>query len=197
MKDRITEVVREEIMKRGLKFSLRDIAASLGMSTKTIYQFFESKEHMISHIVDQSIADMREAEQEVMNDTSLNAAQKLRMALVILPRGFVFKDVHVFHDLKQRYPQLWREVDAYINHGWDNIRLLIQEGVAAGILRPFHVELFIQTYIGALNQLMDIHVANKIELSLDKVLEQMVEFLMQGILDGGPEVKSGERSGAE
>lgn len=185
MKQRIMEAVREEIMKRGLKFSLRDIAANLGMSTKTIYQFYESKEQMISYLIDQSITDMREAEQEVMNDASLTDVEKLRRALVILPQGFVIKDVRVLHELKQRYPQLWHEVDTYLNHGWDNIRILIREGVAAGSLRPFHVELFIQTYIGALNQLMDIHVANQIGLSLDKVLVQMVEFLMQGILNEG------------
>lgn len=68
-----------------------------------------------------------------------------------------------------------------MNQGWDQIRMLINEGVNNGQLRPFDVDLFIQVYVGALYHLMDYQVASRIETSLDRMLEQMVDFLMQGI----------------
>ncbi|MDQ0194736.1 TetR/AcrR family transcriptional regulator [Paenibacillus wynnii] len=181
MKERIIQVTMEEIMQRGVKFSIRDIASHLGISTKTIYQYFESKEQIIGHIVDQSIKEMREAERKLIDDRSLTIQQKVMKALVVLPHGFVFHDIRTLHELKQRYPKQWREVDEYVNHGWENIRQLVKEGTTEGVFRPFDLELFIQVYIGALYHMMDYHVANRIELSLEKTLAQMVEFLMLGI----------------
>lgn len=181
MKERIVQTALSEILQRGLKFSIRDIANHLGISTKTIYQYFESKEQIIGYIVKQSIFDMKEAEQLLINDITLSIQQKLSRALVILPRGFVFKDIRLLHELRQRYPEQWREVDMYVNQGWDTIRLLLNEGMANGDFRQFDLELFIQVYIGALYRLMDYQVAVEKELPLEKALNNMVELLLVGI----------------
>jgi AcrR family transcriptional regulator len=181
MKERIIQAATEAMMQWGLKFSIRDIASRLGISTKTIYQYFESKEQMISSILEQTIQEMREIEREVMDDSSLSIKQKLHKALVILPSGFAFHDIRIMHELKQRYPEQWRIVDDYVSNGWVNIRLLVEEGAAQGDLRPFDIELFIQVYIGAMYQLMDQQSVSKKAISLEDTLDQMVELLLVGI----------------
>ncbi|WP_435923516.1 TetR/AcrR family transcriptional regulator [Paenibacillus sp. DYY-L-2] len=181
MKDRIMDCVLEEIMQRGLKFSIRDIAARLGISTKTIYQHFESKERMIDDLVDRCIQDMRDAEADLMNNPSLPTPEKLRQALVILPSGLSFGDNRVIQELKQKYPDSWKKVDAYIQQGWGNIGVLAAKGWDEGTLRPFDLELFIQVYIGALSRLMDFQVSKKMGLTLDQALVQMVELMMRGV----------------
>lgn len=37
---------------KGLKFTMADLAKSLGMSKKTIYSFFETKEALLNDVVD-------------------------------------------------------------------------------------------------------------------------------------------------
>lgn len=181
MRDRILECVLEEIMQRGLKFSIRDISARLGISTKTIYQHFESKERMIDELADRCIQDMRDAEKELMRNPSLTTPEKLREALVILPKGLAFGDNRVIQELKQKYPDSWKKIDAYIHQGWDNIGLLVKRGWDEGTLRLFDLELFIQVYIGALSRLMDFQVSKRMGLTLDQALTQMVELMMRGI----------------
>ncbi|WP_058301095.1 TetR/AcrR family transcriptional regulator [Gorillibacterium timonense] len=181
MKERIAQSAIGEIMQRGLKFSIRDVAARLGISTKSIYQFFDSKEQIIGYLVDRCIADMRDAEKEVMDDPVLTPRQKLEKALVILPRGIVFPDIRVLHEVKVKYPNQWEKADTYLEQGWDNIRMLVREGMAEGSLRPFDLDVFIQMYIGALNHLMDYRVSTRMGLSLEKALVQMVEIMLQGI----------------
>ncbi|WP_232699925.1 TetR/AcrR family transcriptional regulator [Brevibacillus daliensis] len=181
MKERIVQAAIKEMMHRGLKFSIRDIAHGLGISTKTIYQYFDSKEQIISHIVVQSIEEMREAEMGVMLDSSLSIKQKLHKALVIIPSGFAFRDIRILQELKIRYPDQWRAFDEYDYNGWDRIRLLVKEGIAKGDIRAIDMELFIHVYIGALYHLMDSQIAGRLELSFERALDQMVEMLLVGI----------------
>lgn len=181
MKEAIAQGAIEELLVQGLKFTIRDVASRLGMSTKTIYSYFESKEHIISHIVDKTVEEMKVAERGIMDDPSLSIHQKMIEALVVFPRKFAYLDLRIIQGLRQRYPEQWRKLDEHIQYGWENIRLLAKEGVLEGSFRAFDMELFIQAYIGALYHIMDSQVAGKIELTLEKTLEQLVELLMVGI----------------
>ncbi|MCD9020271.1 TetR/AcrR family transcriptional regulator [Cohnella sp. NL03-T5] len=181
MKDRIAKAATHEILQRGLKFSIRDVSDRLGISTKTMYQHFESKEQLIGFIVEQSVLEMQEKEKELMGDASLSTGQKLNQALTVLPSGFAFSDIRALDELRKLYPEQWMKMDHYLTQGWDNIRLLINEGIANGELRQFDVELFIQVYIGAVYRLMDVQAVGLRGLKLEKALSDMVEFMLIGI----------------
>jgi len=184
MKDRIREAAVQEIRRRGIKFSVRELAGSLGISTKTLYQHFASKEQLVADLVRHSIQGMRERESIVLNDASLSTERKLYEALIIVPQAFAFIDARLFHELKIAYPAQWRVLDEYMNKGWDNIRILVRQGVEEGSLRPFDVELFIDAYVGALYRMMDFEVSGSRGLPLDKALALTVDFLMYGIAIG-------------
>ncbi|MGZ7445109.1 TetR/AcrR family transcriptional regulator [Paenibacillus sp. TH7-28] len=187
MKERIIQAAEQEILQRGFKFTIRDLAAGLGVSTKTLYQYFESKERIIEHIVERAVAEMKEAEAAIMADGTLNTLQKLRKALVVLPQRFLFTDIRILQELRKRYPKQWREIDKYVTTSWDHIRSLVKEGMAEGVLRPFDIEIFIQIYIGALYRLMDDQTVRNTELPLEKALVQMVDLLLRGIVSLDPQ----------
>lgn len=173
----------QEINRRGLKFSIRDVTGRSGISTKTLYEQFPSKERLIECMVEQAIAAMKEKEQAIMQDGSLTVRQKLFAALVNVPSGFAFSDSRSLHDLKHLYPAQWRIMDVYINEGWDPIRSLIRDGIADGIFRPFDVQLFIDVFIGAFYYFMDAHH----EATLEKALSQTAQLLLEGICANGEE----------
>ncbi|MEK4063489.1 MULTISPECIES: TetR/AcrR family transcriptional regulator [Paenibacillus] len=184
MKERIIQASVAEIKMRGLKFSIRDVAKRAGISTKTLYQNIESKEQIIGYIVEQSVSEMRHAEQLIINESSLSNMDKLHKTLALLPSRLVLHNVHFLEELKQRYPVQWAEVDHYIHNGWDNIRLLVEKGVRNGELREFDFELFIQVYIGAFYRLMEHQYEVQDGLSLERALGQMVDLLLVGICKG-------------
>ncbi|MCR2803988.1 TetR/AcrR family transcriptional regulator [Paenibacillus soyae] len=182
MKERIAQAAAEEMARRGLKFSIREIAASLGASTKTIYQHFESKEQILGYILERAVDEMRESERKIMNDGTLSVQHKLRQALLVLPNAFVFHDIRILHELKQRYPEHWRTVDAYVNQSWDQIRLLFEEGATDGVIRQVDVELFIQVYVGAFYRIMeDSGSVSRKGYSFEQALEGMVDLLLEGV----------------
>lgn len=181
MKERIYIAALHGILQRGLRFSVRDLASQLGISTKTVYMHFESKEKIISYIVDRSIQEMKETEEKMMTDSTLSLKEKLHRALVNIPQGVAFNNIRVLHDLKRMYPEQWRTVDEHLNHGWDHIRLLMKAGIDQKELRPFDIELFIRVYVGALYSVMDEPMKNNHHLSLEAALSETVNFLLFGI----------------
>lgn len=181
MKNKIAQAAIQEIMQRGLRFSIRDLTGRLGISTKTLYQHFESKEQIIAFLVEQSVLDMQRSEREIINNPKLTTQQKLFEALVTIPSGYAFSDLRAINELKNGYPDQWRMMDDYMNQGWDNIRLLVQTGVEEGVLRPFDIDLFIGLYAGGLNYFMDNHAAAHHGLTLEKALQEMVKIMISGI----------------
>ncbi|MBD2868320.1 TetR/AcrR family transcriptional regulator [Paenibacillus arenilitoris] len=189
MKDRIAEAVVQEILQRGLRFSIRDVAGALGVSTKTIYQHFESKEQIVAYLVEQAVNEMRECERDIMADPELSTKQKLFEVLVTIPKGYAFGDLRSLLELKQMFPRQWAVMDEYLQMGWDNFRLLVERGREEEVLRPFDPEVFIGMYVGALNHFMDARSAVGRRKPLDRVLREMVGLLLQGVYtdrDGGP-----------
>ncbi|GAA3400244.1 TetR/AcrR family transcriptional regulator [Paenibacillus hodogayensis] len=182
MQDRIADAAIEEIKARGLKFAIRDVASRLGMSTKTLYQHFDSKEQLITFLIEQSIQEMKDAEAQMMQEDSLPVVQKIERALMMLPNAFAFTDIRTLDELKKLYPEQWRLVEAYVQEGWENIRLLVDKGVQERSIRPFDIGLFIDMYTGALYQLMDRKTKEGGRLSLEEALRRMVDMLLYGIV---------------
>ncbi|HYC40941.1 MAG TPA: TetR/AcrR family transcriptional regulator [Chitinophagaceae bacterium] len=59
-KDRIREKANELFLQYGIRsVSMDDIAASLGMSKKTIYQYFADKDELVEAVVDSHISQMQ------------------------------------------------------------------------------------------------------------------------------------------
>lgn len=182
MKQRVLEAARVEIIERGLKFTMRDLAERAGVSSKTIYQCFASKEQIIQEIVTQSIVEMKHSEAAIMEDMKLSFLEKLKKTLVNVPEWLMLSDLRLLKELQQKYPEQWSEIDRHVTLGWGQVQRLIEQGVREGILRPFNLELFIQMYIGCLYQLMEERRNRRAgQLPLEQVMDQMVELLLYGI----------------
>ncbi|WP_372629395.1 TetR/AcrR family transcriptional regulator [Cohnella sp.] len=189
MRDRIRQAAIQEVRQRGLKFSVRELANRLGISTKTLYQHYASKELLIAELADLSIAAMKEREAQVLNDAAMPLVRKLYETLIVVPQAFAFSDTRLLNELKNAYPVQWRVIDEYRNEGWDNIRQLIRQGIEEGALRPFDVDLFINAYVGAIYRLMDREAADarQGDLPLGETLARTVELLIYGIANGREE----------
>jgi AcrR family transcriptional regulator len=182
MKGKIVQAATAEIRQWGLKFSIRDLARKTGISTKTIYGHFGSKEDIIGYIVDEALQEMRQQEQKLQDNSSLSFKQRLKQALIIVPSGFALVDLRILNELKLLYPGQWAKVDSYLNEGWDYIRGLFSAGMASGELRHFDVELFIRVYVAAWYTVMERQAEGGFAApSLAEGLQEVVEFMLYGI----------------
>ena len=77
----LQEQILEETLKifneKGLKFTMDDIAHDLGISKKTIYTIFKTKEQLFFTMVDYLFDQIKVSEQQVMHNDDLSVVEKI------------------------------------------------------------------------------------------------------------------------
>ena len=87
LKGNILEATIQVFQKKGLKFTMDDIAALLGISKKTIYTIFPDKNSLVLEMVDYCFASIKESEQRVIQNPSLDTVGKIRAILGVYRKG--------------------------------------------------------------------------------------------------------------
>ena len=72
LKDDILEATIQAFQKKGLKFTIDHIPSLLGISKKTIYTIFPDKNSLVLEMVDYCFSSIKESEQKVLQDQSLD-----------------------------------------------------------------------------------------------------------------------------
>ena len=103
LRETILEGTIQAFNKKGLKFTMDDIAALLGISKKTIYTVFQDKNTLVSEMVDYCFDSIKESEQKVLSDTSLDTVGKIRAILGVLPEGYKDIDFRQLYLLKDKF----------------------------------------------------------------------------------------------
>ena len=184
LKDRILKVSINEAERKGFRFTMGDLAKQLGMSTKTLYSYYPSKEELLNEMIDLAINELKLKENEILHDSTLNLVEKLHKCLVLIPADFTFAQLQYLEELQRYYPKQWETVDQFIHEQWAGIISIMDEGIVTNQIRPFNKEIFIEVYIGGLYRLMDHASKSRNMISLQDTMQEMVDILMLGILKG-------------
>ena len=116
LKGNILEATIQAFQKKGLKFTMDDLASLLGISKKTIYTVFPDKNSLVLEMVDYCFSSIKESEQKVLQDLSLDTVGKIRAILGVLPEGYRELDLRQLYQLKERYPEVYEKVKSSVEH---------------------------------------------------------------------------------
>ncbi|MEE1304456.1 MAG: TetR/AcrR family transcriptional regulator [Agathobacter sp.] len=181
-KTKILEATIKVFNKKGLKFTMDDIASELSMSKKTIYTVFKDKETMFYQMVDYCFDNIKRSEDQVINDDSLSTVEKIRKILCVLPEGYKDIDFRQLYLLKDKYPKIYFKVEERLENGWESTISLINQGVEEGSIRPVKIQVFKTMMEATIEQFFqrDILIANHI--SYQEALDEVVNILVDGII---------------
>ena len=181
-KTKILEATIKVFNKKGLKFTMDDIASELSMSKKTIYTVFKDKETMFYQMVDYCFDNIKRSEEQVINDDSLSTVEKIRRILCVLPEGYKDIDFRQLYLLKDKYPKIYFKVEERLENGWESTISLINQGVEEGSIRPVKIQVFKTMMEAIIEQFFqrDILIANQI--SYQEALDEVVNILVDGIV---------------
>jgi len=184
-----TVELREEILGatltcfnyKGLKFTMDDVAHTLGISKKTIYKEFKDKEDMTLALVDYVFDGIKEAERQIYESRELSTVEKIRRILGVLPEGYKNIDLRQLYVIRDTYPKIYRKVEQRLENGWESTIALLQQGIEEGVIRPIKIPILKMMLEASLEQFFqrDILVKNKITYS--EGLDEVVDILIEGI----------------
>lgn len=182
LRHRILEATIPLFNAYGLKFTMDQLAGSLGMSKKTIYTVFPDKRTLLEAMADHCFDFIRTSKDRFLSDETLPLPEKLRLVLSTLTEKYESIDLSRLHDLREKYPTVYERVAQRLENGWESTVGLLEQGLAAGVLRPFEIPIFKLMMESTLEQFFQSDVLVRSGLSYKQALDQVVDILLRGIL---------------
>lgn len=181
IKERILEGTLVVFNQKGLKFTMDDIAAELGMSKKTIYKIFRDKESMFLAMVDYMFDSIKESEEKILYDESLSTVEKIHRILGVLPDGYREIDFRSLYLLKDKFPTIYEKVEIRLETGWEKTLALLEQGIEEGVIRPIRTPIVKLMFEAALEQFFQRDVLIQNQISYKDALDEVVQIIMEGI----------------
>jgi AcrR family transcriptional regulator len=159
-----------------------DISKELGMSKKTIYQYFANK----SELVEKVLAYMHDQESLVcieIDGAKLNAIDILLTVSRNVSKQM--KDMNPInaYELQKYYPAIFREfVIKKRDHVFDQVKQNFAQGIAEGIYRnDLDIDLVARLYIQKLVDVHDPEFLSSVNFGFEKVFQVMFDNHIRGI----------------
>ena len=182
---RILEAARGSFLAHGFaRTTMDDLARELGMSKKTLYRFFPSKEALVDAMITAKFAAITSGVDAIMNDSKAGFSSRARRVLD-----------HVLTQLSGISPVFLRDLQRFVPHlhkRIENVRRvvipeiwgrLISEGRKEGLVRDdiepaFAAELVLHAVQGVLNP----ESLNRLHLTPGQAYEKSINLLLGGML---------------
>jgi TetR/AcrR family transcriptional regulator, cholesterol catabolism regulator len=112
-KDRILEKAHDLFMQYGIRsITMDEIAAQLGISKKTIYQFFTDKDAMVEAVVNEVI-NRNEEDCRGFSLTAENAVHEIFVAMDFTQEMMKAMNPQIMYDLEKHHPAAFKRLKQY------------------------------------------------------------------------------------
>lgn len=182
MRDRIIQVATELIKQYGLRgFTLDDITAELSMSKKTLYKYFDSKNELISAIV-QKVAEIEK--QRVLQEIDRCTTWFEKLNAILSVYSYPAIPIRVINELQRYFPAEQETIDEIRRFRKQMTMAVLEEGIAKGEIRDdLDPAIVLLTLTKTLLSPMEDEFLNANDITINQLIEQMKKLLFYGILN--------------
>ncbi|MEO6524015.1 MAG: TetR/AcrR family transcriptional regulator [Mucilaginibacter sp.] len=135
-KDRILEGAEELFFKAGIRsVTMDEIARHLGMSKKTIYQFYRDKDDIVSALIQKRLEEDKEQMCGIAGKSS-NVMEEMINMMKHSEEFFSKVNPILIHDLQKYYPEAWQLFQTFkANVVIDSMQQIMDRGIEQGYVR--------------------------------------------------------------
>lgn len=173
----------ELFLKAGIKsVTMDDIAKHLGMSKKTIYQFFRDKNELVIALVRKKIKEDENQMDEILNK-STNVIEGMINMMKCSEEIFSRINPIVIHDLQKYHPEAWKQFQNFKSGVIvQTLEQLLKKGIDQGYIRPeIDVKIIARMRMGQVEMGFDANIFPHAEFNIWKVQQQFHEHFNYGI----------------
>ena len=168
--------------KKGLKLTMDDVAEYMGISKKTIYKYFDSKEDIFDKIVDYIFDGIKRREKEILAEEGLTLEEMTRKLLAAFPESYTEIDFTKLGDLKEKYPKIYKKLTKRLESGWEPTMKLLEQGREEGLYRKdADFTIFKIMMDSSVARFFETDTLRKSGISYVDALNQVVDILLTGI----------------
>jgi len=181
--DRIIEGSEELFLTAGIKsVTMDDIATHLGMSKKTIYQFFKDKNELVIALVKKKLKE----DEEQMNDIISRSGNVIEEMINMMKCSEdIFSRINpiVIHDMQKYHPDAWKQFQNFKSGVIvQTLEQLLSKGIQQGYIRPdIDVKVLAKMRVNQVELGFNAHEFPVAEFNTWKVQQQLMEHFNYGV----------------
>ncbi|MCX6133809.1 MAG: TetR/AcrR family transcriptional regulator [Ignavibacteriales bacterium] len=184
VRERVLEHARDAFLSRGFsKVTLDEIASDLGISKKTLYKFYPSKEELLRASLHTM---MRSAgwELERISSSDKPFAEKLAEAMVTMGKYISRLRKEGLADVQRNAPLIWRELDKFREeHIVSKLVAMIVQARNENIFRPeIHEQVLIRMLMSSIQGVINPQVLTQCSFSAQEAAQNILKVLFEGAL---------------
>ena len=166
---------------KGLRLTMDDIAAELGMSKKSIYAAYRSKDELFISMVDMIFDGIQESKRVIVEDEGLSTMEKIHRVLGAMPDSYNDIEFSGLYDLRGRFPQVYERLEYRLETDWVQTLALMARGIEEGVIRPVSLPVVKVMLESTLEKFFQSETLIRSGLSYSDALKEVVEVIVKGI----------------
>jgi hypothetical protein len=182
---RIFQQAHQLFMQYGLKsVSMDDIANKMGISKKTIYQFYADKEALVAQVVRQITSDNQlQCDNDIYN--SENAIHEIILAMDQMSKLFETMNPSILFDLQKYYPQAFKFFQTHKNdYVYGKIKQNITRGIKEGLYRSdLNLEIVSRYRVESIVIAFNPEFQSSVKSSLVSIAQELSTFFLYGVVN--------------
>lgn len=183
-KDRILGIASRKFMEAGVNnVTLDEVATELGMSKKTVYKYFPSKEILLHAIVKMLLSKVEKEVNAIIN-SDMPSDQKMIRLLTEAGKHIRHLGNQFKLDLQRLAPSLWNEIDTFRREKILNkIKHIFDQAKREKIFRKdLDIDLFYLVFINTVQGIMNPKTLSEHPFSAEEAFKQIISILLKGAL---------------
>lgn len=183
-KQRIQQAANDLVMQYGIRsVSMDDIAANLGMSKKTIYQYFKDKDELVDAVVDDIIKTNR-YECNADRDKADNAVHEIFLVMDMMAEMFKAMNPSILFDMQKYHPATFRKFLKHKNEFLYNVCTQnLERGIREELYRPeIAVDILCRYRVETMFIPFNPEFQQSLKHSLAKIEEEIIIHFLLGLV---------------
>ena len=183
IKNRIIDAAEKRFSQYGFRrVTMDDIASDLGISKKTLYLHFKSKEDIAWAVKERMHKDIGRLLQKAKKEIPDPIERFKKIIAEVTSRVSIIGSTFMT-DIKKDIPDLWRECEFFREKEiYKYIGGILEEGVRKGKIRKdIDTKIAVMAYLGAIKMIIQPDILMENQFSIEDAFDNILKIFLEGI----------------
>lgn len=184
LKDEILQKATDLFCRFGAsRVTMDEIAQEFGISKKTLYQYYSSKNDLLKEVTDSIYSQIQCRNQSLLKNSEMNFLEKIneliKSSLENISRTEVLKK-----DLQKNFPDLWTHYSNLHSQDYpEYLEKLLREGIAKGqIRRDINIPIVLMIFSSCLESLAINPASKQTDYSARDLIKEIHTVIFYGLI---------------
>ncbi len=165
------------------RVTMEEIAHEFGISKKTLYQYYSSKNDLLKEVTDSIYSQIQCSNQSLLKNSKMNFLEKIneliKSSLDNISRTEVLKK-----DLQKNFPELWKHYSNLHSQDYpEYLEKLLREGIAKGqIRRDINIPIVLMIFSSCLESLAINPASRQTDYSTADLIKEIHTVIFYGLI---------------